>query len=856
VTGGPPGGGSAQPPSIDHHPYVPDDADIPEFTWGAVVAGALLGIVFGASSLYLALKVGLTVSASIPVAVLSITLFRVLSKVFGLRKATILENNIVQTTGSAGESIAFGVGVTMPALMILGFEMDIGRVMVVAVLGSLLGILMMIPLRRMYIVRQHGKLKYPEGTACADVLIVGEQGGATARTVFVGFAIAAVYEFLLEGMNLWKEVPSRTLAWFKGAALSIEVNPALLGVGYIIGTRISCIMAGGGFLAWLVFAPAIHFFGDSLSAPLGPGTKLIREMSDAEIRNNYILYIGTGAVAAGGVFSLFQAMPMILSSLVSSIRDLRSGRKSGNRAKKHEARTDQDLPLWLVGAGGIALVVAIWLTEPLHFLIDWVPDLHMNPLGAALVVLFGFLFVTVSSRLTGEIGSSSNPISGMTVATLLLTCLIFYALAWTTPSFRLAAISVAAIVCVAASNAGTTSQDLKTGYLVGATPRKQQVAIIIGAITSALVIGVILVVLNEASTVYSTRQLPSPAKPIEVAKLTELQQAPGDKTMYHVWRAHDDEMAGVPAGKYLVDDSGKIKYLVDPGINGKLQERDNGVAVQKFDAPKAVLMAQLVNGILNPQMKAPWALVLVGVFIAVVLEMCRVSSLPFAVGLYLPLSTSTPILVGGLVRWLVDRRQRARAGRPANEADTDSSPGVLLSTGYIAGGTIAGVVVAFLSFNSKITSQLSRWQYRELPVSRAAPLEEQFHDVAKADLGLPENVDKSQVANVEKEAKDIRDLNSAALPLYATVPSHTRLALPDGTHAVVTKQSLLGDVAKDLLGSPGEASRLLDLNSKQLSLPNRLPEGTLLKVPLRTWPAIATFAALVGMLLFVGMRRR
>ena len=560
---------STSPPADEHHPYVPDDAQLHEFTFGAVLAGALLGIVFGASSLYLVLKVGLTVSASIPVAVLSITLFRVLSKVFGLRSATILENNIVQTAGSAGESIAFGVGVTMPALMILGFEMDIGRVMVVAVLGGLLGILMMIPLRRAYIVRQHKTLKYPEGTACADVLIVGEQGGATAKTVFFGFGVAAVYQFLMLGMNLWKEAPSRALSWFKGAVPSIEVNPALLGVGYIIGTRISCVMCGGGVLAWLVFAPAIHFFGDSLAKPLYPATAKISAMSQKDIRDAYMLYIGTGAVAAGGIFSLMQALPLIFGSIWGSIRDLRSARGATTKSPSLR-RTDQDLPLWLVGAGGIALVVAIWATQPLHdHVFSWIPDLQMSPLGAALIVLFGFLFVTVSSRLTGEIGSSSNPISGMTVATLLLTCLIFYALTLTTKDDRLAAISIAAIVCVAASNGGTTSQDLKTGYLIGATPYKQQWAILIGALTSALVIGIILVVLNSASTVYSIRDLPRPATSIDVSHLTDLERAPGDQTLYHVWHVLDGEVEGVPGGKYLVDDTGKIKYLVDPGINGK-----------------------------------------------------------------------------------------------------------------------------------------------------------------------------------------------------------------------------------------------------------------------------------------------
>ncbi|HEX4000759.1 MAG TPA: oligopeptide transporter, OPT family [Pirellulales bacterium] len=853
----------------EHHPYVPDEARLPEFTWGAVVAGALLGIVFGASSLYLVLKVGLTVSASIPVAVLSITLFRVLAKVFGLRSATILENNIVQTAGSAGESIAFGVGVTMPALMILGFEMDVGRVMVVAVLGGLLGIFMMIPLRRTYIVRQHRTLKYPEGTACADVLIVGEQGGATAKTVFAGFGVAAVYQFLLLGMNLWKETPSRAIAWFKGAVPSIEVNPALLGVGYIIGTRISCVMAGGGVLAWLVFAPAIHFFGDSLDKPLYPGKTKISRMSENELRDKYMLYIGTGAVAAGGVFSLMQAMPLIIGSLMGSVKDFRSARGRAAAASATSTqpagqpvtqltprRTDQDLPLWLVGAGGMSLVLAIWATQPLHdYVFSWVPDLHMNLVGAALIVLFGFLFVTVSSRLTGEIGSSSNPISGMTVATLLLTCLIFYALGWTTADFRLAALSVAAIVCVAASNAGTTSQDLKTGYLVGATPRKQQWAIIIGAITSALVIGAILIVLNRASTVYTTRQLPQPAKPIDPANLTELERAPGDPTPYHVWRVREGEVSDVPAGKYLVNDAGKIKYLVDPGINGKVRQRDNGEAVQKFDAPKAVLMAQIVDGILNPKVTMPWVLVMLGVFIAVVLEMCGVSSLPFAVGVYLPLSTSTPILAGGLVRWVVDRRQRSVAGRKASEAESESSPGVLLSTGYIAGGTIAGVLVALMSFDSHLTDRLSQWQYRQIAVSQAPTLDEQLRDAASEDLRLSPESAKTHAAEIDEQAKEIRELNKAAFPRYAIVPAGTRIVLPDDSRTLVAEKSQLGDVAKDLLGSPGQASQLLDLNDKQLSFPKRLPAGTLLKVPQRNWPAMTAFAILCALLLAVGLRK-
>ncbi len=321
-----------------HKPYVPDEKIIPEFTVSAVLVGAVLGILFGASSLYLVLKVGMTISASIPVAVLSITLFRIFSKVFGIRRATILENNIVQTTGSAGESIAFGVGVTMPAVMILGFELEITRVMVVSVLGGMLGILMMIPLRRAFIVKQHGTLKYPEGTACADVLVVGETGGSTAKTVFIGFGLAFVHKFLMRGMKLWKDEVARPLDWFAGATPAIEATPELLGVGYIIGTRISCIMVAGGILSYFVLAPAIMFFGSGLTVPLYPGTALISTMDSVAIRNEYIVYIGAGAVATGGIIGLFRALPLILSSIRSGLRDMKTAVGSGGKFAPHRPR--------------------------------------------------------------------------------------------------------------------------------------------------------------------------------------------------------------------------------------------------------------------------------------------------------------------------------------------------------------------------------------------------------------------------------------------------------------------------------------------------------------------------------------
>src|SRR5262245_23113770 len=400
-------------------PYVPDQVELQEFTWPAVFVGAVLGIIFGASSLYLLLKVGMTVSASVPIAVLSITLFRVFSKSFGIRRATILENNIVQTTGSAGESIAFGVGVTMPALLLLGFEMDVTRVMTVSILGGLLGILMMIPLRRAFIVKQHGKLIYPEGTACAEVLVAGEKGGATARMVFIGFGIALVHKFLTAAGKLWASEPTAKLyaetdgtrQGLKGAEVGGELAPELLGVGYLIGPRIASLMMAGAVLSYFVLGPAIATIGERLNEPVPPGEKLIRHMKPGEIKGAYLRYIGAGAVAAGGIISMLRAMPLILGSIVSGLRDLRASREAGREVTK---RTERDLSMRVVLFGSLGLVLVLMLVPSLGLGLS-----VQGLLGAAMILLFGFLFVTVSSRLTGEVGSSSNPISGMTIATLL-----------------------------------------------------------------------------------------------------------------------------------------------------------------------------------------------------------------------------------------------------------------------------------------------------------------------------------------------------------------------------------------------------------------------------------------------------
>ena len=682
----------------EHRPFVPDDSSLAEFTLRAIVMGVLLGMVFGASSLYLVLKVGLTVSASIPVAVIAIALFRLASKA-GVRDSTILENNIVQTAGSAGESIAFGLGVTMPAILILGFDLEIARVMLVAVLGALLGILMMIPLRRTLIVARHGELKYPEGTACAEVLKAAEisksaraggEGAADsgrAGVIFLGFAIGLVYKTVNIALKGWKDVPEKVFGPpLKGGSVGVEISPELLGVGYIIGPRIASIMCAGGVLAYLLLIPLIKFFGDALSVPLAPGAKLIHDMSPNQIRGAYVLYIGAGAVAAGGVISLARALPTIWRSLGGSLKGY--GSAAGGTAGR---RTDQDIPMKWVLAGCLAIIVVIMLAAPLH----------MNLLGALLILVFGFLFSTVSSQLTGEIGSSSNPISGMTVATLLLTCLIFLLVGWTGGPYYVTALSVGAIVCIASSNAGATSQDLKTGFLVGATPRLQQVAILFGALASAVVLGPILLKLNDAATVYVPIAQVAPGlradatAPGETAVL-QGPQALQDQRTYRVW--HKTDIAGGPAGKYLVDDAGNAVYLVDPGINGSHATRPDGTQVRKYDAPKAVLMSYIIKGILDQQL--PWALVIFGVIIALVLEMARVPSLPFAVGVYLPLASSAPIFVGGMVRWLVDRRRNklaayADASDEERAAAGDRSPGVLLASGYIAGGALAGILIAF-----------------------------------------------------------------------------------------------------------------------------------------------------------------
>lgn len=701
----------------EHEPYIPAARNITELTLRAVILGATLGIIFAASSVYLALKVGLTVSASIPIAVLSITIFRA----FG--RATILENNIVQTTGSAGESIAAGVAFTLPSLLLMGYELEPMKVLLVALLGGLLGVLMMIPLRHGLIVEEHGKLTYPEGTACADVLVVGETGGTNAKTVLGGFGVGFLYKLLGDTLKIFNMNPGHAFKGWKGASIGGELSPEMMGVGFIIGPKTANQMMAGGILAYLVLIPLIAFFGDTVGAAIFPATKLISQMTPNEIRSKYVLYIGAGAVATGGFVSLGRAMPTIVKAFRAGLKNLSAGKKGGPDAAV--PRTRQDLSFKVVVFGSLALLLAMTL----------IPQLEISPIPALLILVFGFFFVTVSSRITGEIGSSSNPISGMTVATLLITCLLFLLVGWVGPQYRAMALTIAAIVCVAASNGGATSQDLKTGFLVGATPRRQQIALLVGVVTSAALIGLTLIFLNRS---YTTIAAETYEVKLEAAADAKTMQGPDGKDYKVAFQNQSGRT--IPQGKYLVEGDGTIAFVVDPGVGGRvplnpekvegspkvpdgaekkgamlgpdrkeydLVEVPKGAAIEagqylasggavafhlhevkKFDAPKASLFALIIDGILTR--KLPWGLVGVGVMIALVMELCGVASLPFAVGVYLPISTSVPIFAGGVIRYIVDKVRKGAK-------DEDFSPGTLLSSGYIAGGTIAGLVSALIA---------------------------------------------------------------------------------------------------------------------------------------------------------------
>src|SRR3954468_6795544 len=603
-------------------PYVPASESPAEFTAKAVVLGILFGLIFGASTVYLGLRAGLTVSASIPIAVLAIS---VLKRLGG---STILENNIVQTIGSAGESLAAGVVFTIPALIFLvpygPAYFNYVQITLLAIAGGIMGVLMMVPLRRALIVKEHGVLPYPEGAACADVLVAGERGGALAATVFSGLAVGAVWKALSWIVQLFRTDVGYSMprtSFFPNATLNVDISPEYMGVGYVIGPRIAGVMFAGGVLSWLVLLPLLTIMGNYMTVPFPPvpasGLR-IDQMSAGQLWSAYIRYTGAGAVLASGLITLARTIPTIVSSFRDSVKDFSAG-----KGAVRQNRTERDLPAMVVLIGSAALAVFLAVAPKM--------PTQGNFLAAVLIVIFGFFFVTVSSRITGLIGSSSNPISGMTIATLILTCTIFVSLGWNGDYYAPIALSCGGIVCIAAANAGATSQDLKTGFLVGATPRYQQIGLMIGALAAALVIGF------------------------------------------------------------------TVKVLDNPTIDAATGLVQHAIGSDKYPAPQGTLMATLIKGLLAHNLD--WQFVLVGVFLAATIELCGVSPLSFAVGAYLPLSTTLPIFVGGAIKGLVDRRSGAKAA--AGHGD-DVGPGSLFATGLVAGGTLTGTVVAFLHWGDKV----------------------------------------------------------------------------------------------------------------------------------------------------------
>jgi putative OPT family oligopeptide transporter len=647
-------------------PYVPDEANVPELTLRAVGLGMIFGIIFGAVTVYVGLRAGLTVGASIPIAVLSISVLRALGR------PTILENNIVQTGGSAGESIAGGVIFTLPALIFLGFGLEYTRILLLALIGGFIGVLFMIPLRRQLIVKEHGNLLYPEGAACADVLIAGEKGGSFASRVFWGLGLGGVYT-LIQNSNalaMVNELPTYTSKFFQGAMLRISTTSEYLGVGYIIGPRIAGVIFAGGVTSWCVLMPMIKFFGSAIPAPLFPGTIPIAEMTSPQLYSAYVRYIGAGAVAMAGLITLLRTVPTIVSALKSSAAELQKSRAAGGGAVEGIGRTSQDLPLTVVLGGSMMIIVAMWALLTFMPIPGAPTGAFANLIAAVLVLIFGFLFVTVSSRICGLIGTSSNPISGMTIATLMATCALFLVVGWKEAPYGALALMIGGSVCIAAANGGNTSQDLKTGFLVGATPRSQQIALMTGALASCFFIGATLILMNKGLEKYV---------PIQIA--VDLQASPEGVKIESDTFDHDGKNYKLlnVIGSPTIPEG---KYLYDSGSQRIEMQWIQGIGSDQAVAPQARLMSVVINGILNG--KLPWGLVLIGAFIVVAVELLGVRSLSFAVGAYLPIGTSAALFAGGVVRWLAERGQE-------KSHDDETSPGSLFASGLIAAGGIVGL---------------------------------------------------------------------------------------------------------------------------------------------------------------------
>ncbi len=690
-------------------PYVSPNETRAEFTPRALLLGAFFGILFGAVTVYVGLRAGLTVSASIPIAVLSISILRA----FG--KSTILENNIVQTTGSAGESVAGGVIFTIPALIFLGFPLEYTRIFLLALIGGWLGVFFMIPLRRQLIVKEHGNLLYPEGTACADVLIAGDKGGSFASRVFLGLGLGGIYT-LFENGNLfaaWPDTPFYNPKWLPGGSIRANTTSEYLGVGYIIGPRIAGVIFAGGVFAWLVMMPAIKFFGSHLTTPLYPGTKLIADMSPDDLWRVYIRPIGAGAVAAAGLITLLRTIPTIVGALRAGAKDL--GKSAGDVAG--QKRTDRDLDMKVALAGAVAVLVFMWALLTFKPVPGAYTGILANLAAAVFVVVFGFLFVTVSSRITGLIGTSSNPISGMAIATLMATSAVFLVLGWTAPAYGALALTIGGVVCIASANAGNTSQDLKTGFLVGATPRNQQLGLLVGVLVSVFAIGLTLIGMNKALEQF--RQFPP--KAVDINHLptgVSVESQSFDRDQIRVAGEKETEASTtLPSRQYwLVNALGSSdipdgKYLYNPQTKQLEIQWIQGIGSEKAAAPQAKLMSTVISGILNQRL--PWGLVLLGVFIVVGVELLGIRSLSFAVGFYLSIATTLAIFTGGVVRWMVER-SAAKAGTSHEESEV--SPGSLFASGLIAAGGIVGL----LGIGIKLLENLPPRSFAKLPENAIA----------------------------------------------------------------------------------------------------------------------------------------
>jgi putative OPT family oligopeptide transporter len=673
----------------------------PEFTVRALLLGSFFGLVFGAVTVYVGLRAGLTVAASIPIAVLSISILRA----FG--RTSILENNIVQTTGNAGQSIASGVIFTLPALVFLGFDLEYSRIFMLALIGGWLGVLFMIPLRRQLIVQEHGTLPYPEGTACADVLIAGEKGGSLASRVFLGLGLGGIYTFF-QNKNLfgaWPGEPEYRPDFgpqhvLRGASIDADATSEYLGVGYIIGPRVAGIIFSGGVLSWLVIMPLIYFFGKGLAAPVYPGLVPIAQMEPSDLWATYIKPMGAGAVAAAGVITLFKTMPTIFGALTAGFKTMRPGSAQRDRP----IRTENDLSMRVVIVGSLLIVACMFVFLELKpvpgALVGWAANLA----ASLLVVVFGFLFVTVASRIVGLVGSSASPVSGMTIATLMATAAIFLVRGWTAPAYGALAITIGGVVCIAASNAGDTSQDLKTGYIVGSTPRLQQIALMIGVVVSTLVIGFTLNLMNSGLQEFHAAAQPWDinASHAGVTIQSDNGHLPGQ---IRVTGADNTVTIHQKSEYILLNAIGSTelqdgKYLYSPATHQIEVHWIQGIGSASAPAPQARLMATVINGILSR--KLPWGLVLLGVTLVIAVELLGIRSLPFAVGAYLPIGTTLPIFVGGVVRWLVDQAAK-RGSAGAAETEGDISPGSLFASGLIAAGGIVGLIgVALKAYESAV----------------------------------------------------------------------------------------------------------------------------------------------------------